>query len=159
MDGKDDPPIPAAVPAGSAKGAEVLQLFAEEANVSRRTIETGRVRVETVTQTRDHLVDEALARTQFEVERIPVGRVIDAVPAVKEDADLTIIPIVEETVVVERKLFLKEELHIRRRQTTERFQQTVPLRYQTAQVTRIPAENAAAPEAAGSIPQRKPEDT
>ena len=123
MDGKDDrPPTP----------AEVLQLFAEEANVSRRTIETGRVRVSTITQTRDPVIDEALARTQFEVERIPLGRVIDAVPAVKQDADLTIVPIVEETVVVERKL---------------------------AQVTRIAAENVADTDAlAGSIPQRKPED-
>jgi uncharacterized protein (TIGR02271 family) len=151
MDGKDDPP---------PTPADVLQLFAEEAKVSRRTIETGRVRVATLTQTRDHVIDEALARTQFEVERIPVGRVIDAVPAVKQDADLTIVPIVEETVVVERKLVLKEELHIRRKQTTERFQQTVPLRYQTAQITRIPAENSADTDAvAGSIPQRKPEDT
>ena len=33
---------------------------------------------------------------------------------------------------------LKEELHIRRAQTTERYQQTVKLRYQTAEVTRLP---------------------
>jgi uncharacterized protein (TIGR02271 family) len=139
----------------------VLQLFAEEAKVSRRTIETGRVRVATVTHTRDQLVDEWLARTNVEVERVPVGRDIEAIPPVKDDDGLMIIPIVEETVIVQRKLVLKEELHIRRKQTTERFQQTVPLRYQTAQVTRIPApEEAADPEsAAGSVTKLKPEDT
>jgi stress response protein YsnF len=119
------------------------------------------VRVATVTHTRDHLVDEMLTRTNVEVERIPVDRVVEAIPPVKDDAGVTIIPIVEETVIVERKLVLKEELHIRRKQTTERFQQTVPLRYQTAQVTRIPASQAAADDetAAGSITKRNPEDT
>lgn len=34
---------------------------------------------------------------------------------------------------------LKEELHIRRVQTTERFDQTVKLRCQTAEVSRTPA--------------------
>ena len=33
----------------------------------------------------------------------------------------------------------KEELHIRRVQTTERYQQTVKLRYQRAEVTGTPA--------------------
>jgi uncharacterized protein (TIGR02271 family) len=172
MEGKDDPrpptgrtdessPQTSRAGAAGAQGAEVLQLFAEEAAVSRRTVETGRVRVATVTHTRDHQVDELLARTNVEVERIPVGRVIDAIPPVRDDADLMVIPIVEETVVVERRLVLKEELHIRRKQTTERFRETVPLRYQTAQITRIPAQKAAADTdaVAGSIPKRNPEDT
>lgn len=53
-------------------------------------------------------------RPNVEVERVPVGRVIDEIPPVEGDADHTIIPSVEETVVVERKLLLREELHIRR---------------------------------------------
>jgi uncharacterized protein (TIGR02271 family) len=172
MEGKDDPRPPGSLtdessseasPASATgtRGAEVLQLFAEEAAVSRRTVETGRVRVATVTHTRDHLVDELLARTNVEVERVPVGRMIDAIPPIKDDDDLMVIPIVEETVVVERRLVLKEELHIRRRRTTERFRETVPLRYQTAQITRIPAQKAAADTeaVARSIPKRNPEDT
>ena len=141
--------------------SDTLQLLAEEAHVSRRTVETGRVRVATVTHTRDHLVDEWLARTNVEVERVPVGRVVDTIPPVGGDADHTIIPIVEETVVVERKLVLKEELHIRRKRTTERYQETVKLRHQTAEVTRVPPEEpAAGSEAAtGAITERNLKDT
>jgi uncharacterized protein (TIGR02271 family) len=139
----------------------MLRLLAEDAMVSRQVVETGRVRVAKVTRTRDHLIDELLARTRFEVERIPIGRLIDAIPAIREDGDLTVVPIVEETVVVERRLMLKEELHIRRVQTSERYQQTVQLRYQTAEVTRIPAQNPASDNDAvvGSITKPKPEDT
>jgi uncharacterized protein (TIGR02271 family) len=169
MEGKPPPPSPpdrstqddAYATGPGSKKADVLQLFAEEAKVSRQTVETGRVRVARVTHTRDHLVDELLARTDVEIERVPIGRVVDAIPPIKEDADLTIVPVVEETVVVERRLVLKEELHIRRIHTTERYQETVKLRHQTAQVTRIPARKPAADGdvAAGAIPQRKPEDT
>jgi uncharacterized protein (TIGR02271 family) len=138
-----------------------LQLFAEEAHVSRRTVETGRVRIATVTHTRDHLVDEMLARTNVEVERVPIGRAIDAIPPVGGDADHTIIPIVEETVVVERKLVLKEELHIRRKRATERYRETVKLRHQTAEVTRISAgEPATGSDAvSGAISEHNREDT
>jgi uncharacterized protein (TIGR02271 family) len=153
---------------GSSGGAQsvtdesgLLRLLAEEATVSRQVIETGRVRVEKVTRTRDYPIDESLTCTRFEINRVPVGRFVDSMPPIKEDGDLTIVPIVEETVVVERRLMLKEELHIRRVQTSERYQQTVKLRYQTAEVTRIPAQRPATDTDAvvGSITKPKPEDT
>jgi uncharacterized protein (TIGR02271 family) len=166
MQGNSQPPPPASTPESPAQPTasdeterDVLRLVAEEASVSKRTVEKGRVRVTTVTHTRDHQVDELLALTSVEVERIPVGRVIDAIPPVRQEAGLTIVPVVEETVVVDRRLVLKEELHIRRRQTTERFQQTVPLRYQTAHVTRIPAPGSPSDaEAAGPFTHLNPED-
>jgi stress response protein YsnF len=113
-----------------------------------------------VTRTRDHLIDEVLARTSVEVNRVPIGRLIDTMPAIKEEGDFTIVPIVEETLVVERRLMLKEELHIRRMQTTERYQQTVKLRYQTAEVTRTSAQNPTADgEPVGGTARPNPEDT
>jgi len=169
MEEKIRPPAPADSPVQGSSGpaprvadeSGVLRLLAEDAAVSRQVVETGRVRVAKVTRTRDHLVDELLACTRFEVERVPIGRLIDAIPTIKEDGDLTIVPIVEETVVVERRLMLKEELHIRRVQTSERYQQTVQLRYQTAEVTRIPAQKPASDDDAvvGSITKPKPQDT
>ena len=167
MEEKTRPPAPPDSPRRGSHGQEqpdagdVLRLLAEDATVSRQVVETGRVRLAKVTRTRDHLVDELLARTNVEVKRIPIGRLIDAMPPVKEDGDLTIVPIVEETLVVERRLMLREEVHIRRVQTTERYQQTVKLRYQTAEVTRTEANKPATDNAAvvGSITKPKPEDT
>jgi uncharacterized protein (TIGR02271 family) len=149
MDTQQPPPpgSPRPEKSGAEQPAEqetdVLRLLAEDATVSRQVIETGRVRVAKATHTREHHIDEPLACTRFEVNRVPIGRLVDAVPAIKEDGDLTIVPLVEETVVVERRLLLKEELHIRRLRTSERYQQTVKLRYQTAEVTRIPAQEPA----------------
>ena len=126
-----------------AEEPNVLRLYAEDASVTRQTIETGRVRV-----------------ANIEVERVPIGRVVDVMPAVKDEGDLLVVPVVEETVVVERKLVLKEELHIRRVQTTERYRDTVKLRYQTAEVTRIPAQKPTTDGEPVAGPARpNPEDT
>jgi uncharacterized protein (TIGR02271 family) len=144
-----------------AAGSSVLRLFAEDATVSRETVETGRVRIAKVTHTRDHLIDELLARTEVEVKTIPIGRLIEAAPSVQDDGELMIIPIVEETLIVERRLMLKEELHVRRVRATERHQETVKLRYQTSEVIRIPAQKPDAGDnaAGGSIPKPNQEDT
>ena len=52
--------------------------------------------------------------------------------------------IVEEVLVVERRLLLKEEVHVRRVRSTERHQESVTLRHQEAVVTRLPVETPAA---------------
>ena len=113
-----------------------LRLLAEELSVAKQKVETGRVRISTRTHEREALVDENLARERIEIETVPVGLRIDAVPEVRQEGDTTIVPVVEEVLVVERRLMLKEEIRIKRVRTTERHQEKVMLRHQEAVVTR-----------------------
>jgi uncharacterized protein (TIGR02271 family) len=113
-----------------------LQLFAEDFSVNKETLETGRVRVATRTHEREALIDEDLARERVEIETVPVGRRIDTVPEVRQQGDITIVPVVEEVLFVERRLMLKEEIHIRRVRTSEHHQEKVMLRHQEAIVSR-----------------------
>jgi uncharacterized protein (TIGR02271 family) len=113
-----------------------LQLFAEDLSVANETLETGRVRISTHTHEREALVDEDLAHERVEIETIPVNLQIDAVPEIRQEDDTTIVPVMEERLVVKRRLMLKEEVRIRRVRSTERHQETVKLRYQEAVVTR-----------------------
>ena len=117
-----------------------LQLFAEELSVAKEKVETGRVRVSTHTHERGAIVDEDLARERVEIQTIPLGVQIDTVPEVRQEGDTTIIPVVEEQLVVQRRLMLKEEVRITRVRSTERYQEKVKLRYQEAVVTRQEAE-------------------
>jgi uncharacterized protein (TIGR02271 family) len=119
-------------PADSA----TLQVLAEELSVSKETVETGRVRVTTRTREREALIDEDLACVRVEIETVPLGQRIDAVPDVRQEGDTTIVPVVEEVLFVERQLVLKEEVRIRRVRTTDHHNETVTLRYQEAEVTR-----------------------
>ena len=114
---------------------QVLPLYAEQVAISKRVRKT-RVQVARTTRTREAVVEEDLAHEQVVVERVAIGRVVDAVPEVRQEGDVTILPVMEEIVVVERRLILKEEVHIRRVRTTERHVETVTLREQEAAVTR-----------------------
>ena len=117
-----------------------IPLAAEELAVAKRTVETGRLRVARITREREQLIDETLARETAEISRVPIGREVETVPDLREEDGVTIIPIVEEVLVVERRLFLKEEVRIRRVRTTEEHRESVRVRYQEAVVTRLPAE-------------------
>ena len=84
----------------------------------------------------DHLIDEALAHERVVIERVAIGRAIEAIPPVREEGDTTVVSVVEEVLVVERRLVLKEEIRLRRVRTTERHRETVTLREQQAVIER-----------------------
>ena len=117
-------------------GDQTVPMHAEEISVSRRQVAGDTVQVSTVTREEERLVDEQLTHERIEVERVPIGRPVDAAPPVREEGDTTIMSVVEEIVVVERRLILKEEVHIRRVRVSERHRETVMVRKQDATVTR-----------------------
>ena len=121
----------------------VLPLHAEQIAVTRHKLER-KVQVHLRTIDREHAVDELLTHERVEIERVPIGRQVDAVPAERQEGDTTIIPVVEEVVVVHRQLVLKEEIRMRRVRITEHHREIVTLREQEATVERDePAVSAA----------------
>jgi len=122
---------------------ERVPLHAEQAEVTRQTRVTGRVSVSTVTKTREELVDELLTNEHAEIERVSIRQFVDEIPAVRQEGDIIVVPLVEEVVVVERRLVLKEEIRIRRVVTAERHRETVTLREQDAVITRKPVQTPA----------------
>jgi len=123
--------------AGQPKVVEtlVLSLAAEAAVVSKRVRRT-LVRASRTTSSRSEAVEVDLKHEQVVIERVPVGRVVDSVPPVRQEGDVTIMSVVEEELVVVRRLILKEEVHVRRVQTTVPHTETVTLRQQHVTVTR-----------------------
>ncbi len=119
-----------------------LQLHAEEISIERQRVETGRVRLQVRTTSHDHLVDEELTHERVQIERVAIGRVVDAAPPTRQEGDTTVISIVEEIVVVERRLVLKEEVHLTRVRVVDHHRETVSLRTQEAAVERLPIEAA-----------------
>lgn len=103
---------------------------------SRREIKKATVQVTLVTGTREQLIDEELTHVRVEIERVPIDRTVEVAPPIRQEGDITIIPVVEEIVVVERQLVLKEEVRVRRVSTKEQHQETVVLRQQEAVITR-----------------------
>jgi uncharacterized protein (TIGR02271 family) len=113
-----------------------IPLVEEEAHVGKRTRTTGRVRIRTEVDEVEQLVAAELMQERVEVERVPVDRIVDAAPPVRTEGDVTIVPVLEEVLIVEKRLVLKEELHVRRQQTTENVEVPVTVRRQRAVVER-----------------------
>jgi uncharacterized protein (TIGR02271 family) len=158
-DGERKLPLSAESEQSSADSTEnpKLTLLAEELEVRKETVETGRLRVSKQTRTREAFVDESLVSEQAEVETIPVGRQIFEMPSVRHEGDTIIVPIVEEVLHTERRLILKEEVKITRRRKTEQFQDRVTLRYQEAVITRV--QSATEPADAASANETKSSDS
>ena len=116
----------------------VIPIIEETAVVTKRVVPTGRVRVNTSVEERSELVRADLEREDVEVERVAIDREIDAVPEVRREGDVLIVPVVEEILVIEKRLVLKEELRIHTRRSVERVEQPVVLRRTVASVERSP---------------------
>ena len=122
----------------TADGDRPTVLLVEEtARIDKRSEVVGRVRVQTRTVVREEIAAADLASESVAVVRVPVGREVDAVPEVRTEGEVTIVPVVEEVLVVETRLVLKEEIHIRRTRSVERFETPVVLRRQDASVDRF----------------------
>ena len=123
---------------------ERIALVEEEARIDKREVVTGRVRIRTRVEEAEETVRGTLDEEVVEVERVPVDRIVEAAPAVRQDGDVTIIPVMEEVLVVEKRLVLKEELHVRRRRTQESVEVPVTLRRERVEVERLPADETRA---------------
>jgi stress response protein YsnF len=119
---------------------QVIPIVEEEVRLGKREVVTGRVRVSTKVDVVEEMARASLSEEVVDVERVPIDRMVDTPPVVRTEGDLTIIPVVEEVLVVEKRLLLKEELHIRRRRTSEDVEVPVQVRKQRAVVERLPAD-------------------
>ncbi|WP_375461118.1 YsnF/AvaK domain-containing protein [uncultured Enterovirga sp.] len=113
-----------------------VPLIEETATVGKREVITGKVIVRTLVDVEDHLLRESLSDESVEVERFAIDRVVDVAPQIRTEGDVTIIPVVQERIVVQKVLILLEEVHITRRKSIETVDIPLQLRTQRAVIER-----------------------
>src|SRR3982751_3938600 len=126
------------IPARKVKPA-VIPVIQEQATVSKRIVETGKVRIAKHVREYEEIVDVPHFQEEVNVERIPVNQFVETAPEVRSEGDTTIIPILEERYVVDKKLFLVEELHVRKQRNESHVPQKVRVLKEEVEVERIPA--------------------
>jgi stress response protein YsnF len=73
-------------------------------------------------------IDASLAKEDIEVQRIVVNRVLSAPAEIRIENGVTIVPIMEEVLKVEKQLILREEIRISKKRTYQRGPKVVSLR-------------------------------
>lgn len=115
---------------------ERIPVIEEEARIAKRVADVERVSVRVVPEAEEVIVRERLAHDEVEIERVPVGREVTAVPPVRTEGEVTVVPVVEERLVVEKRLVLVEEVHLRRRVAVEDVTVPATLRRTRVEVSR-----------------------
>jgi stress response protein YsnF len=123
-------------------GQEALKVpvYEEQALVDKRVVDTGRgVRIHKIVAEHPCHIDESLTHDEVQVSHVPVDRIValDQAPATRYEGDTLVVPILEEVLVVERRLRIKEELRITRTRREERHAETVMLKAEQVSVERF----------------------
>ena len=114
-----------------------LPLLEERATIDKRTVTTGKVSVVTHTETLEEVVRAVLQGEEAEVVTVELDQTVSGpAPQIRTEDGITIIPVLEEVLVVEKRLVLKREIRIRKRTTSETVEIPVSLRKQRAKVER-----------------------
>jgi uncharacterized protein (TIGR02271 family) len=118
----------------------VIPVIEEEIEVTRQDVERRRVRIAKSVHEREVIVDQPLTQEHVDVNRVVVNRMIDPAdeaPAVRYEGDTIIMPVLEEVVVVDIRLMLREEVHVTRRRVETHEPQRVTLRREEVSVETI----------------------
>jgi uncharacterized protein (TIGR02271 family) len=121
----------------------VLPVMAEELHVEKRQHITGRIRVRKLVREHEELVDEQLLREYVEVERMPLNRPLEEPAKVRYEGDVMVIPVMEELIVVEKRLVLREEVRLVKRVESRPYEATATLRSEEVVVERVPGDVSA----------------
>jgi stress response protein YsnF len=81
-------------------------------------------------------IDEPLLHEEVEVQHVPVDRIVapGEAPATRYEGETLVVPVIEEVLVVERRLRVKEELRITKVRREQRYRDTVMLKSEQVSV-------------------------
>jgi len=115
----------------------VVPVIEEELATGTRQVTTGAVRVEKRVEKRVRRVTAPALHEEVEIRRVPVNRVVTEAPKSRRQGNTVIVPVVEEELVVTKRLVLKEEIHLIKKRMKDRVVKEVELGRERATVRRV----------------------
>src|SRR5262245_3385384 len=124
----------------------VVTIVAEALTVDAAQAARSRVRVSMRVESHEEVVEAPSVRDEVVITRVPVNKYVEGeVPTVRDENGVLVIPLIEEVTVVEKRLLIREEVHVSRHKTTTSGTETVVLRREVVDVERDDLASAATP--------------
>jgi uncharacterized protein (TIGR02271 family) len=121
-----------------AEGEVYIPVIAEEVVIEKERVIRGAVRAHKRVETFDEVVDTPITSEEVVVERLTINTIVDDLaPHIREENGVLIIPVVEEILVVEKRLLLREEVRLSKRLTTTSVPQRITLRREVVDIERV----------------------
>jgi uncharacterized protein (TIGR02271 family) len=118
----------------------IVPVLAEELVIDKKRVQTGGVRVRRRVVEHEETIELPLVREHVDVRRVVIDREVDGPLPVRREGETTIIPVVEEVLVFEKRYRLKEEIHVIRTSREEIHREEVTVRRQEAEIERLDAD-------------------
>lgn len=134
----------------------VVPLLAEQLHIERRKVLTGGVRVHKTVHERTETIDEPTLKEELEIQRVAVNQFVQEPPAVRYEGDIMIVPLLEEVLVIEKKLVLREEIRITTKRDTVHNPQQIVVRREEATLEQIKPDATVKSKDAAAAPVTQP---
>ena len=114
----------------------VIPVIEEEVTIEKHIVPTGKVNITKRVRELEEILDVPSYKGEVSVNRVPVNTFVEKHPPIRQEGDTMIIPIVQEQIVMVKKLLLVEELHVQNRVIESHHPQTVTLLKEEVEVVR-----------------------
>lgn len=104
-----------------------VPIIKEQIKVVKKLVKGRSVTLSTEQVTETAVVNEILNKQSIEIRREPHNTVVSEIPSVREENGVTVIPVVEERLVVHKELVLVEEIHMVRQNSQHQVTRKVPV--------------------------------
>lgn len=119
----------------------VVPVVSEEVHADAVPVQTGGVRVTKRVVPHDEVIQQELRKGRVEIKRVKVDRIVDGPQQPQRVGDTLIVPVVSETLHIEKQWVVTEEIHITQIEERENVEQRVTVNQEEAAVERLDAEN------------------
>ena len=127
------------------KNTSSLNVLQEQVDIDKKIVESGKVIIHKKVHEENKDVEVPVSHEEVEIKKISINKYVTEAPAIRYEGNTTIIPVMKEVAVIEKKLLLVEEVHVTKHAVKKIEEHTVPLRKEEIEVkhyTRNPNENS-----------------
>jgi uncharacterized protein (TIGR02271 family) len=114
--------------------APSLNILQEEASIDKKIVESGKVYIHKKVQETDEEISVPVSHESVSIKKVTVNKYVDVAPSVRNEGNTTIIPVIKEVLVIEKKLLLVEEVHVIKEVIEKTEEHTIPLRKEEIEV-------------------------
>lgn len=130
----------------------VVPVVSEDVHADAVPVETGGVRVIKRVEEHNEILEQELRKGRVEIRRIKTDRVVDGPLPAQRVGNTLIIPVVSEVLRVTKEWVVTEEIHVTQIEEREKFEQTVPVSREVADVERFDEKGRVHLESVGEQP-------
>ena len=113
-----------------------LNVLHEQVNIDKETVVSGKVVIRKNVHEENEMITVAVSHEEVKIKKVAINKYVDAAPEIRYEGETTIIPVIKEVLIVEKKFLLVEEVHVTKHVVTETREHTVPVRKEEVSVER-----------------------